>query len=298
MCRPRRLKKLPPKLNDMTIRQAISKAVCAMEAAGVPDSRIDAELLLSHVTGLDRLRMLLAGANELTPEQEQRFSSLLLSRAGRKPLQYLLGTQIFYGLTFQVDSRVLIPRQETEELCELGIAHLKKLGSAPRALDLCTGSGAIAVALSHECPFVEVCASDLSTDALSLAKENAASNGVAVQFYQGDLFAPLEGQRFDLILSNPPYIPTQECDTLQAEVMQEPRMALDGGTDGFDFYRRIAREAAEHLTPRGMIAVEAGDGEADGIAALFRESGLHSVSVHMDLYGMPRMVSAYAKEQA
>jgi len=281
----------------MTIRQAIVKAEQAFEAAGVPDPRTDAEWILSHVCGLDRMRMLLAGANELTPEQEQRFSSLLLSRVQRKPLQYLLGVQYFYGLPYQVDSRVLIPRQETEELCELGIAHLRALGGTPRALDLCTGSGAIAVTLKHECPFADVSASDLSVDALALAQSNANANGAEIHFHQGDLFVPLEGRRFDLILSNPPYIPTRDCENLQAEVMQEPRMALDGGADGLDFYRRIATEAPAHLTESGMLAVESGDGETEAIASLFRAAGLCSVTIHKDLYGMPRMVSAYMKEQ-
>jgi len=281
----------------MTIRQALIRAASALEAAGVPDSRMDAELILSHVCGLDRMRLLLGGANELTQEQEQRFSSLLLSRVQRKPLQYLLGTQYFYGLPFQVDNRVLIPRQETEELCELGIAHLRSLGGAPRALDLCTGSGAIAVTLKHQCPFADVTASDLSMDALALARINAEANGAAIRFLQGDLFAPLKDGRFDLILSNPPYIPTQDCGSLQAEVMQEPRMALDGGADGLDFYRRIAREAPAHLTENGMLAVESGDGETEAIARLFCEAGLCSAAIHSDLYGMPRMVSAYMKEQ-
>ena len=280
----------------MTIREAVQNAVRRLEEAGVPDPRIDAEWLLEHVTGMGRMQMLLQGANELTAEQEQRLSSLLLSRAQRKPLQYLLGTQYFYGLTFHVDERALIPRQETEGLCELGIRHLNGLEGQISALDLCTGSGAIAVTIKHECPQADVTASDLSADALSLAKQNAQSNQADVHFWQGDLFAPFEGMRFDLILSNPPYICTEECKTLQPEVMQEPLMALDGGEDGLDFYRRIADGAKAHLTQRGMIAVEAGDHEAQDIADLFSAAGLHHVQIHNDLYGMPRMVSALAKE--
>ena len=282
----------------MTIREAIAHAAQALEASGVPDPRIDAEILLSHITGRDRMSLLLMGATELIQEQEQRFSSLLLSRTKRQPLQYLLGEQYFYGLPFRVDARVLIPRQETEELCEWGLAFLKsKASPAPAVLDLCTGSGAISVTLKHECPKALVTASDLSQDALNLARENALANGVDVRFVQGDLWEPLQGMRFDLILSNPPYIPTADCDTLQAEVLCEPRMALDGGADGLDFYRRIAQAAPAHLAPGGMIAVELGIGEADHVARLFEQAGLTGIEIRKDLYGVARMVGARRRSE-
>ena len=275
----------------MTIKQAILQAIEAFEKAGVPDPRIDAELILCHLTGLDRMSMLMQGATTLTNEQEQRFSSLLLSRTRREPLQYLLGTQYFYGLPFQVDSRVLIPRQETETLCEWGVSHLRRLTN-PCALDLCTGSGAIAVILKHECPHADVTAADLSTDALEVAAANARLNQADVRFVQGDLWAPVQNATFDLILSNPPYIPTMDCDTLQHEVMQEPRMALDGGADGLDFYRRIAEGAPAHLSPAGLIAVEVGIGEAQDVAVLFENAELCDVQIINDLYGVERIVSA------
>ena len=282
----------------MTIKQAIIEATQAFAAAGVPDPRIDAELILCHLTGLDRMSMLMQGATELTSEQEQRFSSLLLSRTQRKPLQYLLGTQAFYGLDFQVDSRVLIPRQETETLCEWGINHLRSLKKPNvKALDLCTGSGAIAITIKHECPFAQVTAADLSTDALEVAAGNARLNHADVRFVQGDLWQPVADETFDLILSNPPYIPTHDCDALQQEVMQEPRMALDGGVDGLDFYRRIANGALSHLSPAGMIAVEVGISEAQDVASLFTNAGLHDVQIIKDLYGVERIVSARRRSE-
>ncbi len=280
----------------MTIKQAILEATKAFEKAGVPDPRIDAEWILCHLTGLDRMSMLMQGTTVLNSEQEQRFSSLLLSRTRRTPLQYLLGTQVFYGLDFQVDSRVLIPRQETETLCEWGIRHLRKLDK-PKALDLCTGSGAIAVTIKHECPHAAVTAADLSTDALEVAASNARLNHADVRFVQGDLWQPLEGESFDLILSNPPYIPTQDCDNLQQEVMQEPRIALDGGADGLDFYRRIASGALSHLTTGGLIAVEVGIGEANDVAGLFTAAGLCNVQIINDLYGVARIVSACRRSE-
>jgi len=167
----------------------------------------------------------------------------------------------------------------------------------PKALDLCTGSGAIAVTLKHECPHADVTAVDLSTDALAVASSNAKLNRADIRFVQGDLWQPLEGEVFDLILSNPPYIPTQDCETLQQEVMQEPRMALDGGVDGLDFYRRIANGALSHLSPAGMIAVEVGIGEAQDVAALFTNAGLIDVQIIKDLYGVERIVSARRRSE-
>ncbi len=278
----------------MTIREVILHATWALEAAGVPDPRVDAELLLSFVTDMPRLQLRVSGKTELTHEQEQRFSSLLLSRVGREPLQYLLGTQNFYGLDFKVDARVLIPRQETETLCELGLAHIEALKS-PSVLDLCTGSGALAIVIAHECPDASVTAVDISAEALALARENAMLNGVTPRFLAGDLLSPVAGERFDLILSNPPYIPSGGCLALQAEVMREPRLALDGGADGLDFYRRIAREAPARLTPCGMLAVEIGDGQSEAVAELFARGGLSRVRVHADLYGKPRIVSGCAE---
>lgn len=276
------------------VRQTLAEATRALERAGVPDPRLDAEWLLAYVLGMDRLAMRMSGAAQLTPQQEQRMASLLLSRTRRVPLQYLLGTQGFYGLEIQTDVRALIPRQETETLCETGIAHLRALGPAPEALDLCTGTGAVALALKHECPFARVAASDASAEALSLARENARRLGLSVDFFEGDLFDAVGERRFDLILSNPPYIPTDECARLQPEVLREPRMALDGGADGLDFYRRIAREAPARLTARGMLAVEAGDGQAAAVASLFEAAGLRDVEAVSDLYGHARVVRAYA----
>ena len=280
----------------MTIREALLSAEKQLSDAGVPDPRIDAQWMMEFVTGRGRIQLKLQSANELNPEQEQRFASLLLSRAKREPVQYLLGEQYFYGLRFQVSPAVLIPRQETEELCEWGLSFVKKHPS-PRVLDLCTGSGAIAVTLAHRCPQAQVTASDLSADALKVARQNADMNGVSVRFLQGDLWEPLSGMNFDLILSNPPYIPTEDCKTLQPEVMREPVMALDGGQDGLDFYRRIAEKAQEHLAPGGMIAVELGVGEAEEVAEMFRQAGLVDVTIRKDLYGVERMAGAKRRSE-
>lgn len=277
----------------MTVLEALREGTAQLLQAQVPDPKQDALLILAHLLGKDPLSLRLEGTKELPPEDSARYRALLLHRAQRQPLQYLLGEQWFYGLPYHVDSRVLIPRQETESLCELGIAYLKKL-PAPAALDLCTGSGAIAVTLKHQCPHARVSAADLSPDALCVARENARHHSAEITFYEGDLFAPLAGRCFDLILSNPPYIESDECLTLQEEVRREPIMALDGGEDGLDFYRRIALEAHTHLNPGGMLAMEIGYRQAEAVAALLEAAGAYKdIAVVKDLYGLDRIVKAY-----
>lgn len=277
----------------MTIHQALTEATQQLTLAQVPDPAQDALLMLAHILHKDPLSVRLDGARELSPDDSARYRALLLHRANREPLQYLLGEQWFYGLPYFVDSRVLIPRQETESLCEIGIQHLKTHAS-PAALDLCTGSGAIAVTLKHNCPHASVSAADLSHDALAVAKENDRRHQAEIAFYQGDLFAPLEGHTFDLILSNPPYIETETCKTLQTEVLQEPLMALDGGDDGLDFYRRIAAQAHLHLNPGGLLAMEVGSTQAQAVSALLAtENAYRDIAIVRDLYGLERIVKAY-----
>lgn len=275
----------------MTIGEALAYSRELLEKHEIPDPATDSLLLVSHVTGMDMLMTRLEKHRPLTQEQEQRLSSLLLSRTRRRPLQYLLGETWFYGRCFHVDENVLIPRQETESLCNLGIEHLKKR-SEGTVLDLCTGSGAIAVTIAAECPGTKVYASDLSESALSVAKKNAIQNHTDIAFFQGDLFRALPHfLRFDLILSNPPYIPSEDCKTLQDEVMQEPIMALDGGMDGLDFYRRIASEAVDYLNPGGALMVEIGFDQGEKVSRLFSMAGFASVQVHKDLYGQNRIVT-------
>lgn len=219
-----------------------------------------------------------------------------LSRTRRTPLQYLLGTQGFYGLEIRTDARALIPRQETETLCETGIAHLRALGPLPppAVLDLCTGSGAIALALRHECPFAQVSASDASAEALSLARENARRLGLSVDFFAGDLFDAVGERRFDLILSNPPYIPSDEC--ARAAAGGDPRAAHGAGR------RRGRAGFLPPHRPRGARAPDrarhAGRGggrrQAPAVAALFEAAGLRGVEAVSDLYGHARVVRAYA----
>ena len=274
----------------LTLRQAIRLGTQTL--AEVPDPELDAVTLLCTVTGMEPMFLRLNAQESLTTEQEERFRSLLLLRARREPLQYIVGVQYFYGRAFRVDGRVLIPRQETETLCELAIQRLQDY-VAPHVLDVCTGSGAIAVTLKKEYAAADVTATDLSAGALAVATENAARHQASIRFLQGDLLAPVRGECFDMIVSNPPYIESEACAELQPEVMREPRLALDGGTDGLDFYRRLAAEAQTCLNAGGCLLMEVGDQQAERVVALLEETGgYRDMAIHQDLYGKNRCVTA------
>ena len=274
-----------------TVLDALKAAEKRLTA--IPDPRLDAEYLLAEVLGVSRLSMLLDKGRELTAEEAAAYDALISRREKREPLQYILGSQSFMGFSFKTDRRALIPRFDTEALCEEALKYIRPGG---RTLDLCTGSGALAIAMKKLRPGAEVTASDVSRDALALARENAQKLDAAVRFIQGDLFAPLAGERFDVIVSNPPYIPEELRGKLQAEVEKEPALALFAGKDGLDFYRRIAAEAPEHLTPAGRLCLETGDGQGEAVKALLKE-GFSDIQIISDLNGLPRVVSARKKEE-
>ena len=277
----------------MTPAQLIREAAARLRLAGVPDARVDASLLLAHVTGRQALALRLDTDTVLDEKELDAFERLCARRAAREPLQYILGEQPFFGRPFRVTPAVLIPRPETELLCELALERVRGQAS-PAVLDLCCGSGCIGVTLALERPDARVTAADISPEALAVARANADSLGARVTFARGDLFAAVAGERFDLILSNPPYIPTADLapEALQAEVQREPRLALDGGADGLSLYRRIAAEAPAHLADGGLLLMELGIGEAEAVGELCRGAGLTDVRVHPDLNGIPRMLEA------
>lgn len=275
-----------------SIRQALRAAAARLAAAGVPEADNDAALLLSHVLKKPPLMLRAEGGSPLDNDAAAAFEALVARRAAREPLQYITGEAPFMGLMLSAAPNVLIPRFDTETLCEQAFARLR---GEERVLDLCTGSGALAVAISQRFPRARVCAGDISADALSLARQNAARCGAAVEFRLGDLFAPFAGERFDMIVSNPPYIPTADMATLQEEVRREPALALDGGADGLDFYRRIAREAPSHLTAGGWLLLEIGSGQARDVCALL-EGEFAQISVYDDLNGLHRAVAGRKKD--
>lgn len=280
----------------MTPRELLRQAACRLREAGVPDPEVDGALLLSHLTGQPPLALRLDSEHPLPDDVLDDFQSLLAQRLRRVPLQYLTGEVSFLGQVFHVDSRVLIPRPETELLAERAIAALRGFPAPASALDLCCGSGCLGLSLALAVPTAQVTLTDLSPAALDVARANAARSGAQASFLQGDLFAPVAGRRYHMIVSNPPYIPTAECAGLQAEVRQEPAMALDGGADGMAFYRRIAAEALAHLHPGGTLLLEVGWDQGEAVRRLLAEAGFQHTAAHLDWQNIPRMVEGHAPE--
>lgn len=251
----------------MTIREALRLAAARLEQAGVPDADVDAAYLLASVLKEDTLAMRINGHRELAAPQQAAFDALCDRRAAREPLQYILGETEFMGLTFHVEPGVLIPRADTEILVEKALEWMKP---GARVLDIGTGSGAIAVSLAKLGRQAQVTAADVSDRALEIARRNAERNGAAVEFVKSDCFSALKGRKYDMIVSNPPYISEDEMRELMPEVMREPELALFGGADGLDFYRRISREAPEYLNEGGCLLFEIGWLQKDAVSALVK----------------------------
>jgi release factor glutamine methyltransferase len=259
--------------------------------AGIGAARLEAQLLLAHALGCTRMQLYTGFDKPLGDTELASYRELIKRRLAGEPVAYLVGEHEFWGLPLAVDRNVLVPRPDTETLVEVA----RKLApSATRILDLCTGSGAIALALAKELPNARVIATEISPDAAKIARANVAKHGANVEIREGDLFAPVRAERFDLIVSNPPYIATSIIDTLSAEVRREPRIALDGGSDGLAFYDRICTQAREYLEPGGALAVEHGFDQAGAVRARFEAAGFQRVTVVNDLGKNPRVTSGFA----
>ena len=255
---------------------------------GVAGARLEAQILLAHVLKCTRMQLYTGFDKPLGDAELAAYRELIKRRLGGEPVAYLVGETEFWSLPFTVDASVLVPRPDTETLVETALT----LAPAPAAiLDLCTGSGVIAVSLAHDRPGARVVATDVSAAAAAVARKNAERNAVAdrVDVRVGDLFAPVAGERFDLIVSNPPYIATAVIATLSAEVRREPILALDGSADGLAFYDRIAAEAVAHLVPGGVLALEHGFDQADAVAARLTAAGFTDVTLVRDLGKNPRV---------
>lgn len=279
------------------IKVLIQDATERLIAAGVEAPRLDAELLMAAAAGTTRER-LIAATVAIDDGLRKRYAGLIAKRAGRMPLAYIVGRREFHSLDLEVTLEVLIPRPETEALVAAALTYIKQRPAA-RVLDLGTGSGAIALAIASAAPDTQIVATDVSAGAIAVAARNALKIGVAtrVAFRRADCWTVIDGggalQCFDLIVSNPPYIRDSEIASLAPEIRDyEPRAALDGGPDGLDFYRRIARDAPAHLKPGGALMVEIGQGQPAGVAAIFRTAGLGEVTVFNDLAAIPRVVVA------
>lgn len=282
----------------MTVREVIQRSTEFLQRHGVDSPRLQTELLLAHLLKLPRLQLYLNHDRVLSEPELAALRVLVQRRAKREPLQHLVGSASFCGIELAVSPAALIPRPETETLAELAVAALTKNSSpTPVVLDFGTGTGCLAVALAAQCKNASVHALDLSEAALALARKNAERHGLSerVTFHLGDGFRALPSElRFDLLVSNPPYIPSAEIATLQPEVRDfDPRAALDGGADGLDFYRLLARETPAWLKEGGGLFAEFGDGQEAVLPSLFNDTGWRAVSIHHDLTGRPRVLEAW-----
>lgn len=253
---------------------------------GVENPRLDAEVLLSHVLQKDRLYLYVHFDQPLEERELAVFREAVKKRAARLPVAYITGSKEFMGLDFQVTPAVLIPRPDTEILVETALKLLENKEN-PEILDIGTGSGAICISMLVNLPTAHGTTVDISADALAVAKSNGEKHEVTerLTFCQGDLFAPVKGKKFHAILSNPPYIPKADILELTPEVRQEPNLALDGGTDGLDFYRRIVEESKQYLVAGGFVAMEVGIDQAQLVVAMAEKTGFFKVSAIVKDYG-------------
>ena len=278
---------------EWTIREVLNWTRGYFKDAGITQPRLEAEILLAHALDVERLHLYLSPDKPLTTDERTRYRTVVQERKSGVPLQHLIGEVSFFGLRFKVRRDALIPRPETEELLD------RALKMAPRdreirCIDLGTGTGVIAVCLARFLPHADVRAVDISPEALQLAKENARSNGVEerITFIRGDWFVGV-AERFDLVVSNPPYVDTEELEGLSPEVrLHEPRVALDGGEAGLERIEVLIGGLREHLLPGGGILLEVGRGQAEQVSRWLTDAGLREIAVEKDVAGVERFVVA------
>jgi release factor glutamine methyltransferase len=278
-----------------TIRSLLTWVAQDFSTLGIASARLDAELLVAHALGVGRVQLYLDLDRPLSPEELAGVRALVVRRRKREPVAYIVGQREFYRRAFEVDPAVLIPRPDTETLIERALERLPPESDA-RVLDLCTGSGAIAVTLAAERPGLRVTATDISAAALALAQKNALRHGVLsrIDFVQGDLFAALaEPALFELIVANPPYIAEADHAQLQPEIrLHEPAIALRSGADGLAHLRRLCAESSAWLTPGAAVLFEVGQSQAPAVLDLLRTADLSEPRAHRDLGGIERVVEA------
>lgn len=278
---------------EWTIREVLSWTRGYFEGAGIVQPRLEAEILLAHALEVDRLHLYLSPDKPLSVEERSRFRTFVQRRRAGEPLQHLIGEVTFFGLRFRVSRDALIPRSETEELLD----HTLRLAARDReirCLDLGTGSGVIAVCLARYLPRAAVTAADVSAAAIDLARANATLNDVAdrIEFVESDWFGSVSG-RFDLVVSNPPYVASGAVEGLAVEVRDhEPRVALDGGEDGTQAISTILADVGDHLLPGGRVLLEIGDGQGETVSREMATAGLTDVRIDRDLSGRERFASA------
>ena len=270
-------------------------AVDTLAQYGVEEAKTDAWYLLEYVTGLNRASYLVKREEEMPTEERSRYADVLQQRAQRIPLQYITGVQEFMGFPFAVSRATLIPRQDTEVLVEC----VMKYADGKRVLDLCTGTGCIILSLAKLCKLAGAVGTDIAEEAVETARKNALALDAQADFFVGDLYQALEQEeRFDIIVSNPPYIPSAVIETLAPEVkVHEPMTALDGAADGLKFYRAIVAEAKRYLAEDGRIFFEIGCEQAEDVETILCEHGFTEIQVVKDYAGLDRVVSAKRSQE-
>jgi release factor glutamine methyltransferase len=273
----------------MTVLEVIQRSAEFLSRKGVDSPRLQAELLLAHVLQLPRLKLYLEFERRISDDQANQMREIVKRRGEREPLQHILGSTSFCGFEITVTPDVLIPRPETEMLAEAAWEHLNKISGEPIVLDYGTGSGCIAIAVAAHCPAAKIHAVDVSEKALAVARANAAKYNITFHHCAGIPELP----PLDLFISNPPYIPSEEIATLQPEVARfDPHLALDGGRDGLDFYRRIAAEALPLMAKTGLIMLEFGDGQENALQEIFKPPWVID-DIKKDLCNKPRILIAH-----
>ena len=272
----------------MRYQQALRDGTAQLLECGITEASNDAWLLLSYVTGMNRTSYYMHMTDEMPVDIEAAYLAVLTRRSARIPLQHITGEQDFMGLPFKVNSHVLVPRQDTELLAE---EALRLVRDGMEVLDMCTGSGCIIISVKKNCPGIRAVGADISSEALAVARENAVRNQTDVTFLETDLFEKVEG-RFDMILSNPPYIPSAVIPTLMPEVARfEPIGALDGKEDGLYFYRIITEEAKNYLNEHGKLLLEIGNDQGKDVSEMMTRAGYRNVRVMKDLAANDRLVT-------
>jgi release factor glutamine methyltransferase len=289
-----------PGLEDCPPRRLVAEAAAELASAGIENPRLDAEAMLAAACHSSRAAVI-SGLAEVNQIARQRYAAMIARRMRREPLAYILGHKEFYSLDFEVTPAVLIPRPETETVVSAALEFIRDRVHV-RVCDLGTGSGAIALAIAASAPAAQLTATDISAEALAIARRNAARLKLAarVRFRLADCLEPIDGKgplgRFDLIVSNPPYISSDQIDSLAPEICRyEPRAALAGGRDGLEPYRRIAPALTDHLENSGCVIVEIGGGQSAAVTEIMRDAAATSIEVIPDFAGIPRVLIAYFK---
>jgi len=274
----------------MNIKSLLNFGIKFLKDSNIEEANLKTKILLAYILNVSKEYLIIHDEDEVLEELEISFKEKLNELKNGKPIQYITCKQEFMGLNFYVNENVLIPQPDTEVLVEEVIEKVKQ-NVSKNILDLCTGSGAIAVSIAKNMPNVKVVASDISEKALEIAKKNAKRNNVNVKFILSDMFENIN-EKFDFIVSNPPYIENEVISELPKEVQCEPYIALAGGKDGLDFYKIIADKAKEHLNQGGYIAVEIGYNQKDSVIKIFEQEGYKEIYSKKDFGGNDRIVIA------